>query len=365
MSALPFARSTLCAALLTSAAAFGQSVPAWFETVRFHGAADVYAAHNFNQPADHANFVSGTGTTAKRSDEIGLNLVSLEALADPAPVGFHVWLVAGTGAEVVHLAEPAGDSIGPQVWKHVQQASLSATIPIGRGLLVEGGISPSHIGFESLGSQSCWNYTRSWLGEFSPYYQTGVKAAYAFTDHVSAQVHLLNGWQTIGENNHSLAAGTQLALTWERFSVAFNTFAGPEGAPGDDAHWHFFGDVVATATITGWLSAGLAADLGLQQLPGRSEAIWHGVTGYLRFAIHPRLAVALRGEYFMDPAAVISGAGQTLAEGTATVELKPWDHLTLKLEGRYDSSTAPVFTDATGGKVRTQALVVLGAVASF
>ncbi|MBS1153100.1 MAG: hypothetical protein H6Q89_4798, partial [Myxococcaceae bacterium] len=206
---------------------------AWFEAITVRGAIDVYAAHNFNQPADHASFVPGTGTSGKRSDEVGLNLVSLEALVDPAPVGFHLWIAAGTGAEIVHQAEPSGESVGAQVWKYVQQASVSATVPFKRGLLLEGGIYPSHIGFESLASQSNWNYTRSWVGEFSPYYQAGVKAAYGFTDQLSAQLHLLNGWQTIADNNHSLAAGTQLALSFERWSLALNTYLGPEG---DDVH---------------------------------------------------------------------------------------------------------------------------------
>lgn len=340
-------------------------LPAWLSSVTFHGALDVYGAWNVNNPIDHASFVPGTGTTAKRAGEIGLNLVSLEAVADPAPVGFHLWLVAGTGAEIVHLAEPAGDSIGPLVWKHVQQASVSATIPIGRGLLIEGGIYPSHIGFEGLASQGCWNYTRSWLGEFSPYYQTGVKAAYGFTEHFSAQVHLLNGWQTIGENNRSLAVGTQLALTWQRFSVSFNTFAGPEGVPGDDGHWRLFGDLIVQASVTERLKLGLAADVGLQQRAGASDAVWHGVTAYARFQFTPKFAAALRGEYYRDPAGAISGAGQTLTEGTATLEFKPWDALTLKLEGRQDHSTVLAFTDASGGKVQDQTLIVLGAVASF
>ena len=339
-------------------------LPAWVKAITLHAAVDVYAAHNFNTPQDHANFISGTGTSAKRSDEVSLNLASLEVVLDPRPVGFHLWVAAGTGAEIVHLAEPVGENVGPQVWKFVQQASISASVPVGRGLLIEAGIYPSHIGFESLASQASWNYTRAWLGELSPYYQAGIKAAYAFTDHFSAQLHVLNGWQTIADNNHSAAVGTQVALAFERWSVSFNTYAGPEGT-GDDAHWRFFGDLVVQASLTRWLKVGLAADAGLQQLLGGSSAFWHGVTGYARVQFPGSVALALRAEYYRDPLGVISGAGQTLSEGTVTVEYKPWSVLTLKLEGRYDHSTARVFSEAMGGKTDSQALVVLGAVASF
>src|SRR4029450_8903368 len=50
---------------------------------------------------------------------------------------------------------------------------------------------------------------------------------------------------------------------------------------------------------------------------------------------------------------------------------RPWEILILKLEGRYDHSTAPVFntstvlTDGTPGKAKDQFLVVLGAEAAF
>ena len=67
----------------------------------------------------------------------------------------------------------------------------------------------------------------------------------------------------------------------------------------------------------------------------------------------------------------MSGTPQTLAEGTLTVEYRPWEILMLKLEGRYDHSTASVFSnsavfpDGSLGKVQSQGLVVLGAVAAL
>ena len=62
------------------------------------------------------------------------------------------------------------------------------------------GIYPSHIGFDGFASQTDWNYTRSWMADYSPYYQTGIKATYAFDDAWSAQIQVLNGWpQTLVE----------------------------------------------------------------------------------------------------------------------------------------------------------------------
>jgi hypothetical protein len=118
--------------------------------IQLHGAVDVYADGNFNAPADHANWFAGVGTSGKRANELSLNLASIELVKAPEPVGFHLWLGAGTGADVVHAGEFVGPAAGPEVWRYVQQASVSARIPVGRGLEIEGGIYPSHIGMEAF-----------------------------------------------------------------------------------------------------------------------------------------------------------------------------------------------------------------------
>ena len=338
--------------------------------IQVHGAVDVYADANFNGPADHANFLPGTGTTAKRANELSVNLASIELVKAPEPVGFHLWLGAGTGADVVHAGEFVGPAAGPEIWRYVQQASVSARIPVGRGLVVEGGIYPSHIGFEGFASQGNWTYTRGWMGEFSPYYQTGIKVSYAFDDAWSVQLHLLNGWQRIGDNNNGKAIGTQVAWKTGPSTLTFNTFFGPE-LDNDSSHWRFFGDLIWQLDVAPTTSLAISADAGLQQRPEVSAATWHGEAIWVRQKLSPRWTGVLRVELYRDPDGFISGVAQTLVEGTLTVEYRPWDILILKLEGRYDHSTAPVFNGSTvlpndkPSTVQDQVLVVLGAVAAF
>ena len=62
----------------STSAAMLAVVLAWFQNITVHGYADIYYAFNFNQPDDHANFIPGTGTSAKRHNEFGLNLVALD-----------------------------------------------------------------------------------------------------------------------------------------------------------------------------------------------------------------------------------------------------------------------------------------------
>jgi hypothetical protein len=333
----------------------------------FHGLVDVYYAFNFNRPADGASFAAGQGTTAKRANEASLNLAAVELTYAPAPVGAELMLVYGTGADVLHGAEPPGTAIGSSVWRNVYRAAL--TFKQG-DFALEAGIYPCHLGFESFLSRDNWTYSRGWLGENAPYYATGVKASYAFTDHLSAQLHVYNGWQLVGDNNDAKSFGTQIAWASDLLNVSFNTHAGPE-TPGDNDHWRLFGELVAQVNPTAELSIATQLDAGWQQRAGVDPSTWQAAGLFARLAVTGAVALAGRGEIYHDPDGTITGVGQTAAEGTLCVELKPRDDVSIKVEGRYDHSDAAVFTrhetDADGKPLYTkdEVLAVLGAVVSF
>ncbi|MBZ4395163.1 outer membrane beta-barrel protein [Myxococcus sp. AS-1-15] len=335
--------------------------------VQPEGGVDVYFAHNFNRPANKASFLPGTGTSAKRDGEVSINLASLGLSAEPAPVGFKVLLGFGTGAEVVHSAEPEGVASGPAAWRYVQQASVSfATGP----LTLEAGLYPSHIGLESFQSQLNWTYTRSWMGEYSPYYQTGIKGTWAFDPAWSAQLQVLNGWQTVGDNNRGLAVGTQVAYAGERLSAALNTFIGEEGATGDEG-LRLFADAVATFRVLPSLWLAATADVGTQRLPSGTRANWCAAGLNARVLLAEPVALAARVEAYRDADGLMTGVAQTLSSGTVTLEVKPAEQLTLKLEARHDRSTEAVFAgratadDGSPVPKDTETLVVLGATAFF
>jgi hypothetical protein len=348
----------LLAALPAAAEDPGQAESIW-ERLVFGGFADVYYAYNDNHPDDHNNFIPGTGTTAKHGNEFSLNLAQLDLTLAPEPVGFRIVLGFGDGVEVVHAAER------DDTWENVIQASVSYDTGIGRGLLLEGGIYPSHVGFEAFASKDNWNYTRSWLGEFSPYYQTGVKATYPFSKHWSGQLHFLNGWQIIGENNDGKTVGTQLAWSSPKLSASFNALVGPELANNDD-DLRLFGDLVVTWRPSERWSFGAGYDRASEQRPaGADDVEWSGIAGYARLAWgEGRSALALRAEYFDDPDASISGFSQRLREATLTFEHRPRENMIVKLEARHDRSSAAVFGE-DAGLTDSQTLILAGIVATF
>jgi len=321
------------------------STPAFAEEpVSFSGFVDTVYLWNANRPANHENFVPGTGTTGKRANELSLNLAQVQwsrAVSAQQPVGFTLSLVAGEGTEVVHAGEPDG---GDEL-RHIYQASLAYRLR--NGVVLEAGVYPSHIGMEGFYSKDNWSYTRSWLGELSPYYQAGLKASYAFNQRWSGQIHLLNGWQIVHDDNAGKALGTQLAYASGPLSASFNTYVDAE---------RIFGDVVVLYRVRPRVQLGASIDVGSQD-----HAHWRGAGAYGRIAIDDRHAVAARVEEFRDPDNGISGTAQTLREATLTYELRPRQHLILKLETRYDRSTAPVFADDR----REQFLALASAVVTF
>lgn len=352
-------------------AEIAEAVPGNTPRLQVGGFVDGVFAYNFNKPADHANFLPGLGTSAKRDNELTVNLAQVDFVLAPEPVGFKLSLGFGNASEVVHGGEVRGIATGPDIWRNVIQASAQWQTKLGRGLLLEAGVFPNHIGLESFQTQLNWNYTRSWLGELSPYYQTGLKLAYPFSDRWSGQLHLLNGWQVIGDNNRGKSIGAQLAYSAGKFSISFNGIAGPELADNDD-DVRALGDVVATWKATPSLSVGFSADVAREGRPDGNDASWKGVGLYARVAPKDsRTAFALRGEYYDDEDGAISGIAQTLKEVTATLEHRPIQRLILKLEGRYDRSSAPAFADDRPGpdgsplRKRSQFLLLLGAVATF
>jgi hypothetical protein len=245
------------------------------------GFVDGVFAYNLNRPADHASFFPGVGTSAKRDNELTVNLAQVDIALAPAPVGFKVSLGFGTAAEVVH------------------------------------------------------------------------------------------GWQMISDSNGGKSVGGQVAYRTERLSLSLNGIAGPELA--DDNHdIRRLVDLVATYKIRPSFSLGVSADVAGEGRPAGDDVSWKGIGLYARFAPPSlRTALAVRGEYYDDRDAAISGIAQTLKEVTATLEHRPAERLIPKLEGRYDRSSATAFVGDERGPDgallhnRDQFLLLIGAVASF
>ena len=111
------------------------------------------------------------------------------------------------------------------------------------------------------------------------------------------------------------------------FALSINTFAGiePPGA------WRLFADLCAQLKVTAAFSLGATADLGHQR-----AALWRAAGLYARYAFTGQVALAVRAESYDDRDGFMTGAPRTLDSETATLEVRPVEHLILRLETRRD-----------------------------
>lgn len=271
--------------------------------ITFGGFIDTFYAYDLNRPANHDRAFT---TQPARSNEFNVNLAYVEAKLNAERFRGRLALQVGTSVQSNYSGEPTvGSFSGPTLSRHIQEAVVGYRIT--DKLWIDGGIYLSHIGFESWISKENWTYTRSLMADFSPYYQSGVKATYQWTDSFTTQLHVLNGWQNISENNGNKALGLQMAyVPSERLSLTYNNFYGNE--VGDRPR--FFNNFIAKVGLTDTLQVAATYDVGIQQNSEHSgNNLWQAYGAFVRYQLTPKFALTARGEQYFDKDQVIVATG--------------------------------------------------------
>src|SRR6185312_10003117 len=107
---------------------------------------------------------------------------------------------------------------------------------------------------------------------------------------------------------------------------------------------------VATLNATAALSFVLSYDWGRQQATAATPAgltggDWEGLAGYVNYQLSSQWRISVRAEYLddKDGTTLVTGARQSLKEGTLTLGYDPVASFELRLEGRYDTSSESTF----------------------
>ena len=221
---------------------------------------------------------------------------------------------------------------------------------------VDAGFFSTHIGYESFLPRQKYLSSAAYISFNEPFYQAGVRASGSFTDKLSAQVWLLNGYNIFVDNNAGKSVGIRLNYQYgERGSLTYNNLLGKE-QPDDQAtqfrqtHNLFisqkFADrltVVANVTVAHQTNTGRRAT--------SEDATMHGAFLTLSYAINERFSLAGRAEYFSDEQGYISGpvpgvgfdpdtddfpqTGVALAAGSLSAEYRPTPDAYLRAETRF------------------------------
>lgn len=316
--------------------------------VTFGGFVDTYYAYDFN----NSQILDRSFTTQPaRHNEFNVNLAHLDAKVSASRIRGRFALQAGTSVQSNYAAESS-------LSRHIQEAT--AGYQVTDRLWIDAGIFLAHIGFESWISKENWTYTRSLIADYSPYYETGVKATYRWADRFSTQLLVLNGWQNISENNGSKAFGAQVAYNpIDKMFLTYNNFLGNELG----RRRRFFNDFIAKFELTDAFSVAGSYDVGWQQTTDeQSNSLWQGYAIFLRYQVTSKLALTARGEQYFDKDQVIvvtnTPNGFQITSASINADLLLHKNLMWRSEVRGYWSRDAVFPSKSRGLLASDSLAV-------
>lgn len=262
------------------------------------GFADTYYNWDFNRPAVERSYT----TQAAKHNTPSVNLLMLGVTQQSERYRGSLVLQKGDSVDLNYAGEPLQ---GKRV-NFMQEAYLGAKL--GETWL-DGGIYLGHIGMESFVSRDNWTYTRLMMSEFSPYYAAGLRWSGTHGKN-EWQLHLMQGWQRINEDNHGKSVGGRYQWNLPQQTLTYNTQVGQEVFSGrQTSGMRTFHDLV-------WERPGLkldwkgAMDFGTQNVPGEKRAlVWGAIASQWRWRLPENWALAWRAEYFHDEKGMVAPTG--------------------------------------------------------
>ncbi|MGB2868937.1 MAG: porin [Bacteroidota bacterium] len=318
------------------------------------GFVDVYYCYSFS---NHLTRDRSFTTQPLRHNEFNLNLGIIGVKYQATDVRGRFAFQTGTYVHSNLAAEPS-------LLKNILEASVGSRI--GSAVWVDMGIFPSHIGFEGIVSKDNWNYSRSLLADYSPYYESGLSVTATLSDQLTVRGLLLNGWQNIAETNEDKALGTQVQYKpSESVLLNWSSFVGNEQPDTIASLLRVFNDFYAVLNLSNDWSLAAVFDVGMQKQPaGNSYNVWHTASAMVRHAINEQWAVAGRVEYFMDKNGILIPTGtpsnfQTTGV-SVNIDYAPVPNLMWRVEARTFNSRDAVYQTKSGPK-NTDGFFVLSA----
>jgi hypothetical protein len=313
--------------------------PSW----QFGAFLDAGYSKDFNAPLNH--LFRNRGTTP-RVDELDLNMAA--AYVRKVPSESSRWGMEATGHEAKDAEafgfSPTAPNLGGADWlRHLGPTNVSYLVPVGKELTLQAGIFSSLIGYDSLYAKDNINYTRPWGADYTPYLMMGVSAAYPLTPNVTVTGIVVNGYWHLAHANDVPSVGGQFTYRPPAaLTVKQTLLYGPHQADTALALWRVLSDTVVERK-TPRLTTAAEWQMGVEGVAGSAggRALW--VAGQLpaRWTLHGPWSLALRPEFCWDRDGRWTGAEQSVAAITSTLERRivvRAIQTIVRVEHRYDNS---------------------------
>jgi len=212
------------------------------------------------------------------------------------------------------------------------------------GLWIDAGYFLTHIGAESFPSENFFS-TLSLPSYYQPFYQSGIKIGYDFSEKFSASLFLLNGYDVIEDNNKNKSCGMQLSYSpAEQLQIVYNNIIGNENPAGMTGQTRMLNNLIFYFNPCRRLETILGLDFGLRENTGiensEKTAYSYGAMFSARYKMHPKFSAGVRGEFYQDlngiySDIIIDGKGMKGNGITFEVEYNPVENSYIRLETRY------------------------------
>ncbi|EMJ86368.1 porin [Leptospira meyeri] len=336
-------------------------------SIRFGGFIDSYYLYNRNLPKDtERNFT----TQGVRNGEFNINLAYIDTKVEEKNYRGRIAFQWGTSVNANYAAESTTEKYSNQnSAKNIQEAFTG--FKIGKDTWLDAGIFFGNIGHESWISQNNVNYTRAFALDYVPYYSSGIRLSHKFTEKLSGQLQILNGWQNITDNNKDKAFGSQIKYKFSpSFILTLNQFAGNEAPNNERKQIRLYQNTILEWIVSERLSLVGQFDIGAQKAKQRfvyepwlavydpslgeyketsSNAFrqWYHGTVWLSYKLTPGYRLSFRIERFYDPLQVMVNTGTQngfMSNGyTTTFDILKFDPGLLRIEYVYRRSADSVF----------------------
>lgn len=354
----------------------------------FSGYLDTYYFGNLNNPSTRSN-LGATGYERafdQRAGQFGIGLIQTKATYTSDKIDGVIDLAFGPFADLGNYGNVT--SIIPGATSTslaIKQAYL--TWKVSPKFSLTGGQFGTHIGYEVIDAPVNYNYSLSNLFNNGPFYHTGVKAQFAFSDKAYLMVGLVNNVDNIQDNNRAKGFISQLFFSpVSGWNVYLNALLSNEAnaddtgkTPGTNSFNLF--DLTTTYQITEKFFLGLNAAVGSQkgEYQGGPTTVdsksWGGVALYSNYAFTSNFGLGIRYETFDNSSAIrflrVPTTNPDVFEGrsvnsfTVTANITAADgHLLLKPELRVDSYDKNNFVDSNGN-LNKKSQTTLGMAAIF
>ncbi len=283
----------------------------------------------------------------------------------------------GRTGELLREATVWGKTAQTEPSAELREAFLTTTLPIGKGLGIQGGLFVTTLGTEIIPNPGAYNdnISRSFLFGFAiPFRHLGMLFSYPVHDMVSVAAGPVTGWDNPKDNNRQPSFLSAVTLTpAKNFSLLSSYIIGPEQDDNSgNKRWAWAN--VAIWTPTDPMTITVEYTIGREEEATTSErdATWQGVGGIVSYNWTNRFTTAVRGEFFRDHDGARFGGDvpgkhmdAKLGEVTLTGAYKFTQMLLGRVELRQDWADIRMFHKGDTGSDSNQTTLAVQAIYTF